>query len=69
MLDMSANLGKNWRGLKNREVFWRLAKSTHEVHFGRHEKEMQDLDPVAWEFLEKKDPKHFCRLFFKNDAK
>ena len=32
-------------------------------------KEMQDLDAKAWEFLEKKDPKYFCRLYFSTHAK
>ena len=26
---------------------------------------MQDLDAKAWEFLENKDPRYFCRLYFK----
>jgi len=28
-------------------------------------KKIQDLDVKAWKFLEKKDPRYFCRLCFK----
>jgi len=64
-----ANLRKQWRGVIFREVFWKIAKSTNEVHFKKHMKEMQDLDAKAWEFLEKKDPKYFCRLYVNTHAK
>jgi len=30
---------------------------------------MQQLDDSAWQFLENKGPRHFCRLFFKSYAK
>jgi len=30
---------------------------------------MQDLDAKAWELLEKKDLRHFYRLYFKTHAK
>ena len=52
-----------------REVFWKIAKSTNEVHFKKHMKEIQDLDAKAWEFLEKNDPRHFYSLHFKLHAK
>jgi len=35
----------------------------------KHMKEMQDLDVKTWEFLKKKDPRYFCRLYFKPHAK
>jgi len=37
-----------------REVLWKAAKSTNEVHFKKHMKKTQHLDTKAWEFLEKK---------------
>ena len=30
---------------------------------------MQQLDLHAWQFLERKNPKHFCRLFFNSNSK
>ena len=30
---------------------------------------MQDLDAKAWEFLKKKDLRHFCILYFKTHAR
>jgi len=52
-----------------RDVFWRIAKSSNEVDYNKYVKEMQELDPTAWQFLENKNPRHFCRLFFKPNAK
>ena len=37
--------------------------------YKKHMKEMQDLDTKAWKFLEKKDPRYFCRLYFSTHAK
>jgi len=64
-----ANLRKKWKGLQCRYVFWRFVKSSNEVDYNKHIKQMKELDIGAWEFLEKKDPKHFFRLFFKAYAK
>ena len=64
-----ANLRKQWRGVIFREVFWKIAKPTNKVHFKKHMKEMPYFDVKAWEFLEKKDPKYFCRLYFSTHAK
>jgi len=64
-----ANLRKKWKGLLYRDVFWRIAKSSNEVDYNKYIKEMQQLDDSAWQFLENKGPRHFCRLFFKSYAK
>jgi len=45
---MYANLRKKWKGLQYRDIFWRLAKSSNEVHYDKFKKEMQDLDASAW---------------------
>ena len=68
-MHMYANLGKKWRGLQYRDVFRRSIKSSNKVDYNKNIKHMKELDVGAWEFLEKKDPKHFCRLFFKAYAK
>ena len=50
-------------------MFWKLAKSSNEVDYAKYVKEIKELDLTAWKFLEKKDPKHFCRFFFKATVK
>ena len=64
-----ANLRKKWKGVQYRDMFWKLAKSSNEVDYAKYVKEIKELDLTAWKFLEKKDPKHFCRFFFKATAK
>jgi len=38
---------------------------TNDVHFKKHKKEVRNLDAKACKFLEMKDPRYFCKLFFK----
>jgi len=64
-----ANLRKKWKGLQYRDIFWRIVKSSNKVDYNKYIKEMQELDIAAWQFLENKGPKHFCRLFFQAYAK
>jgi len=49
-----ANLRNQWKGVQCRDILWKIAKSTNEVHLKKYAKEMQDLDITAWQFLEKK---------------
>ena len=50
-------------------MFWKIAKSSNEVHYNKHVQEMQDLDIGAWRLLENKDSTYFCRVFFKEYVK
>lgn len=59
-----ANLRKKYRGLKYRELFWGIAKSSTEVDFQKNMQAMKDFDASAWDFLVKKNPEQWCRLFF-----
>ena len=64
-----ANLRKKWSGMKYKELFWRICKSAHEVEYNQNVNHMKTFDVGAWEFLERKNPKHFCRLFFQTEVK
>ena len=59
-----ANLRKKYKGVKYRDIFWRIAKSSTEVEFDMNKKAMEQFDPNAWKFLEEKNPEQWCRLFF-----
>ena len=64
-----ANLREKYKGLKYRDIFWRIAKSSNEVEFEMNKKTMEQFDPYAWKFLEEKNPEQWCRLFFDYQAK
>jgi len=49
-----ANLRHQWKGVQYRNIFWKIAKATNDVHLKRYIKEMQDLDVTALPSLEKK---------------
>jgi len=62
-------LRKKYKGLRYRDIFWRIAKSSTEVEFEMNKKAMKQFDQNAWKFLEEKNPKQWCRLFFHYQAK
>jgi len=44
-----ANLRNQWKGMQYRDIFWKIANATNDVHLKRHIKEIQDLHATAWQ--------------------
>jgi len=63
------DLRKKYKGVKYRDIFWRIAKSITEAEFEMNKKAIEQFDPNAWKFLKEKNPEQWCRLFFDYQAK
>ncbi|KAL7597701.1 hypothetical protein Lser_V15G24582 [Lactuca serriola] len=59
-----ANFRKRFTGVHYEKMFWRPCKASTEPLFNAAMKEIQILNPVAFEYLMEKNPISWCRAFF-----
>ncbi|XP_023761650.2 uncharacterized protein LOC111910090 [Lactuca sativa] len=61
---ISQNLRKMYSGAQYESIFWKACKVTIEVDFKVSMKELEVLDPSAYQYLIDKDPKTWSRAYF-----
>lgn len=62
-----ANFKKKYTGVEYRKLFWSAAKSTTLQRFESIMKEVKLMDIKAYDYLMEKEPKTWCRAYFKED--
>ncbi|CAI9297880.1 unnamed protein product [Lactuca saligna] len=62
-----ANFKKRFKGEQYRKLFWAAAASTNQPKFEAEMNSIKTIDPFAYEHLMERDPKSWCRAFFKVD--
>nr|KAJ0185685.1 hypothetical protein LSAT_V11C900486450 [Lactuca sativa] len=60
-----ANFQKRFKGQIFKKLFWRAARSTVPQKFEYHMNEIKKLEPLAYEHLMERDPKTWCKAFFR----
>ncbi|KAI3509487.1 hypothetical protein L1887_24793 [Cichorium endivia] len=60
-----ANFRKTYTGLEFKRLFWAAAMSCVEGDFNRHMNEIKKISPTAFEYLKSKEPKTWCRAYFR----
>jgi hypothetical protein len=60
-----ANWRKKHRLQEYQKRFWKIAKSSNEMMFKHYKNKLAAKTPKGWADLEKQDPVHWCRAWFK----
>ncbi|XP_052620937.1 uncharacterized protein LOC128126840 [Lactuca sativa] len=60
-----ANFRKVFSGIEFKNMFWTVAKSTVEGGFKLNMEKIREVNPAAYDHLMAREPKSWCRAFFK----
>jgi hypothetical protein len=60
-----ANWRKKHRLQEYQKRFWKIAKSSNEMQFTYYKNKLAAKTPKGWDDLQKTDPVHWCRAWFK----
>ena len=60
-----ANFGKAYTGLEFKKLFWAASMSCVEGDFQRYMASINNLSPTTYQYLMSKQPKSWCRAYFK----
>nr|XP_043630529.1 uncharacterized protein LOC122601860 [Erigeron canadensis] len=61
-----ANFRKKFNGVLYRNLFWRICKSSHPTLFDENMKQLKEAHIDAYNYLMKREPKTWCRAFFRS---